>query len=140
MTLAGPALFRGILDQIQQQPLSPVKQAGTDIVPGQLQVGLVHLLPGQAGPGQQVLVNTDGAVHLAPLAQQVAQGNVGLQGFGIDLQGIDECVHRTVRTAVQQVVQALVILAGEIRGGNANAAPSQPPANADSGKQQQENQ
>ena len=140
MSAARAPLFGGILHQIQQQALGAIKQPRTDIVAGQLEMRLVNLRAGQAGAGQQVLVYAYGPVNLAALAQQVAQRNVGFQRFAIDLEGVDESVHRAVRAAIQQVVQSLVVLAWHFRRLCTRAAPPQPPTDADGGKQEREYQ
>lgn len=64
----------------------------------------MYLRPRQAGARQQVLVNTDRPVYLTALAQEVTQGDMGLQCFGVDFQCIDKRVHSTVGTAIKQIV------------------------------------
>jgi hypothetical protein len=55
---------------------------------------------------QQVLVDPDGPISLAPAAKQFAEGEVQFDRLGVDPDDIDECVHRTVGLIVEEEVQA----------------------------------
>ncbi len=59
----------------------------------------------------QPLVQTNGAIDFATAAEQVAQRDLGLEGFLVQLGDMQEQLDRLVRLLVEQVVQAAEISA-----------------------------
>src|SRR5690606_14092248 len=68
---------------------------------------------GQVGALDQALVQADGAVDLAAAAEQVAQGQLGLEGFLVQFGDVQEQLDRLVGLLVEQVVQAAEVGAGK---------------------------
>ena len=54
-------------------------------------------------------MDANGALDLATSAKQVAQGQMRLHRFGVDLQHLDKDFNRLVGLFVQQEIQALEI-------------------------------
>ncbi len=84
-----------VIAQLVPQRLGPVQQTGSKKVARQLLQRQLALFPGQLA-GDQVLVDLDGAVHLATLAKQVAEGEVSFDGFAVHFQQLDKEIHRLV--------------------------------------------
>ena len=78
-----------VITQLFPECFGPIEQAGSQKVTGQLLQGKLTLLTGQL-TGDQVLVDLDGAIDLAPLTEQVAEGEVGFDGFAVDFQQLDK--------------------------------------------------
>ena len=119
-----------------------VEQAGLHVVLAQLQQGLGALLRLQAGLGNDVLVEADGAVDLAAAAEQAAQRHVGLHRVLVDLGQFQEHLDGLVGLLVEEVVQALEILVAEqlllLVGRAAPDRAGQPPAQVNRDRQQQD--
>ena len=73
----------------------------------QLQQGFASLFALQARAGDEILMNTDGAVDFAPAAIEISQRQMGLDGLAVDLQYLDEGLDCLVGLLVEQVVDAL---------------------------------
>ncbi|MNG92867.1 hypothetical protein D3C79_518130 [compost metagenome] len=137
-------LFKvAVFAQLLPERFGPVQQAGSQEIPGQLLQCELTLLPGQLA-GDQVLVDLDGTVHLAPLTKEVAEREMGFDGFTVDFQQLDKEIHRLVRLVRQQIVEARHVLAGKLvtllLGVLANTPASHVPAITSGNRQQQEKQ
>ena len=73
-------------------------------------MGLVQLHRRQLRAFKQILVNSDGAVDLASLAQHAAQSDMRIECVLVHRQRLSEGVHRIVFFSVQQKIEAPVIL------------------------------
>ena len=58
-------------------------------------------------PFQQVLVNPDGAINLAPAPEQIAQRKMGRDRFAIHFRDSQKYFERFVRLLVEQEIEAL---------------------------------
>src|SRR5690606_11969497 len=80
----------------------------------QRQQRLHLLLVAQVRALHQRLVQADGAVDLAPAAEQVAERDLGLEGVLVQLGDVQEQLDRLVRLLVEQVVQAAEVSGGQL--------------------------
>src|SRR5690606_19661821 len=64
----------------------------------------------EVGSGQQIQMYLDRPLHITPLAEQLADGDMGLDRFRVDLKGPDEGLDSLVRMLVEQVVESDEIL------------------------------
>ena len=76
-------------------------------------------------------MNPDRAIHLAAAAVEIAQREMGLDRFAVDLQQLDEYFDRLVGLLVEKVVDPLEIAGSELLAGIpvaiTKAAPSDVP-------------
>lgn len=100
------ALLALLVEHLQQHFLGPVEQAAGEIVLGQLQLNLLLGGAGQLALLEKVGVNQGGAVELAALAEQARHAEVRFQGLVVDLQAVEQGLHRLVRLFVEQEIQA----------------------------------
>jgi len=91
-----------VITQLFPECFGPIEQSGSQKVTGQLLQGKLTLLTGQL-TGDQVLVDLDGAIDLAPLTEQVAEGEVGFDGFAVDFQQLDKEIHRLGRKSSSSI-------------------------------------
>src|SRR5690554_7783298 len=85
-------------------------QADRQIIPGQLELHPIGLQRREVGSGQQILVYLDRPLHITPLAEQLADGDMGLDRFRVDFKGPDEGLDSLVRLLVEQVIESDEIL------------------------------
>ncbi len=132
-----------VFAQLVPERFGPVQQASGKKVAGQLLQRKLALLASQLA-GDQVLVDLDGSVYLATLAKQVAEREMGFDGFTVHFQQLDKEIHRLVRFIGQQIVEARHILAGKLvtlfLGVLANTPAPHVPAITGGNGQQQEKQ
>ena len=105
-------LEQAFVDERAEQLLGVIEQTGLLIVMSQLQTCAVCEFSSQPLLRQNVLMQPQSAVHLAPPAEQAAQGKVQVRGLVRDLYGLDQGGHRSVG-----VIGTCGIEAGEVIGG-----------------------
>ena len=98
------------LRQPHEKLFGPVQQAGAEVVLGQREQGLVTLLGCQVRTRNNVLVNTDGAIHFTPASKQITQRKVRFDGLVIDTNHLEKVLQGLVRLLIQQEVQALEVI------------------------------
>ena len=99
------ALPRGIA-QFCQQRLGSIEQSGTEVIFGQRKLRLLVTLALQVGTVHQIAMDADGALHFAPLAEQLAQSEMGLDGVVVQFSCAGEGLEGAVRLLLQQELQA----------------------------------
>ncbi|ABA49950.1 hypothetical protein BURPS1710b_2989 [Burkholderia pseudomallei 1710b] len=103
------------LGQHVERLLRAIEQARLQEVLAELEERVVALAHGQIVAAQQILMDADRPVRLAAAAKQVAEREVQLDRFGIELRDFDERIDRFVRLFVQQEIQAAKIRARQVR-------------------------
>ena len=129
------------IEHALEQALGTVEHAGLQVVPGEFQqcVRLGSVV--QIRPGDQVLVQADGAFDFAAPAQQVAKDDIGFDRIGVQVDHIDEQVDGLVRLLVEQVVDALEVMAWNRLGlMTLHVASRRPPAGQRRDRQQEPEQ
>src|SRR5690606_34775179 len=89
-----------------ERVLGTVDQAGAQVVLAELEERVLALLGVEVAPLDQVLVDPDRPVGLAPTPEQVAEGEMQLDRLGIDLHHVDEGVDRLVGLLVEEEVES----------------------------------
>ena len=77
----------------------------------------------EAGPRDDVLMNTNGAIDFTAPPKQIAEGQMGLDCFAFDLDGFDEDFDGLVRPIVQEEIEAADIVRRQSSAATAPAAP-----------------
>ena len=95
--------------QHEQGRLSPVKQAGLEVVQRQRVLRPVAVSRAQVATREQVFMHTHGAFIFATTAKQVAQREVKLGRVRITLDRFNEGVYGLVLLLVEQKIQAFEI-------------------------------
>lgn len=140
VTHADRSVLAALFDQFFQQTLGAIEQARLEIIAGEFEAHGALLLFGEVGPGQQILVNADGAVDFAPLPEQAADDQIGVGRFAVDLEGFEQDIDGFVALVVEQQVDALEVFACKGVAGRTGSAAAlhfaEQPAN-DNGRKQQ---
>jgi len=100
--------------QLLKQVLGTIQQAGAHVVLSELEQGPNPLFIAQGGAIHQILVDTDGPIHLPPVTEQTAHGQVQLDGLAVLLQHADEDIDGLVMLVIEQVAQAPEIVGREL--------------------------
>ena len=87
-----------------------VEKSGSQIVLRQREQRLVPLLGGEIGPRNNVLVNTDCAIHLAPAPEQATQRKVGLDGLVVDPHHFQKVFESLVCLLIEEKIEAFQIV------------------------------
>ena len=96
-------------DEFAEDRLGTIEQAGLHVVLAQCEQRLHALAIGKVVPLHERLVQADRAVDLAAAAEQMAERDLRLEGFLVELRDVQEQLDRLVRLLVEQVVQAAEI-------------------------------
>jgi hypothetical protein len=102
------------LGDLLEQPFGAVEQARAQIVLRQRKQRLLAVLGRKLLARQQVLMDADGALHLAAAAVQRAEREVRLDGVGARIQKLQEHVEGAVRLLGDEVVEACQVVGMEL--------------------------
>ncbi len=97
--------------QLEKNVFRAVEQAGLEVILSQFGQGMQALRRTQAFTFDQILVHADRTVRLTTAAEQAAQREVHLDGFGINPRRLDEGFDSLVRLLIEQEIEALEIRA-----------------------------
>ncbi|MNS98223.1 hypothetical protein D3C72_1325850 [compost metagenome] len=99
------------VDQAVEGFFGAVQQACFQVIHAQLIGGMALLFQRQVRARQQVLVHANRALRFAAAAEQVAQREVHIGRFRVQLDDFDEGVDGLVMLLIKQEIQALEIIA-----------------------------
>ena len=99
--------------QLAEEFFRPVEESRAEIVAGEGIQCLVTVGLAEIGPGQQILVDPDCPVHLAPAPEQVPECEMRLQRFVVHLGHPDEQFQRLVGLPIEYQVQAAQIVGAD---------------------------
>ena len=127
-------------DEVSEQRLGTVEQAGTHVVLAEFEQCDGLFLIGKIRTRDQVLVHADSTIDLAAAAEQVAERQMRFDCVAVELGELEEHLDRLVRLLVQQVVQSAKVTRRQLAdAGAARAlavAPADDPAGQGSDRQQ----
>ena len=75
----------GRIAQFCEQRFGPIEQSGAQVIFGQRELRLLAPVALQVGAVHQVAMDADGTLHFAALAEQLPEGEVGLDGVLVQL-------------------------------------------------------
>ena len=93
------------LQQFRVKLLRTIEQTGTLVIAAQFQQCITALLIVQGVPRNEIPVNPDGAIDLAALPEQIAQGKMRFKGIGSHLERADKDINGLVGLFGQQIIQ-----------------------------------
>ena len=108
------ALVSGLLESVERL-FGTIEQTCSQEVGAEFEERMLALRRLQVGSGQQALMDANRPVCLTAATKQIAQSEVQLDGFGVELDHVDEGIDRLVGLFVEQKVQALEIGIGQVR-------------------------
>jgi hypothetical protein len=102
------------VDEFAQQLLGTIEQAGAEVVAREFEFGQRAVFGRQMRAREQVLMDTDGDVELATAAHYCAERQMCIDPRFVRRQRVDESVDREIRPVIEQVVDALKVIASEV--------------------------
>ena len=100
-----------------EQSLRAIQQSRAQVILRQREQRLFAMLRRQRLARQQILVNPDGALHLAAAAVQGAQREMGFDGVRIGVHELQEHVERPVGLLRDEIIEARKIIRVQFASG-----------------------
>ena len=64
----------------------------------------------QTGSGEKILVHANCPLHLPASAQDIAQGDMGVEGFGVNFERLGKRIDGTILAPIEKKIESTVIL------------------------------
>src|SRR4030067_863233 len=105
--------MRRYFRQLKKEILGAIQKTGLMVVLRQFAECQRTLRLVECWPGDEILMNTDGALHLTTPAKQAPKSKMRFDGFSVHLQHLGEQLDSLVRLLVEQLVYSTEIVLGE---------------------------